>query len=215
MPPQVSVISLLPPVSKFPPASHVAMSAISYSAWSPDGAKVASNGASGVIVVWDVLTGESRVFEESLYKGTVQVSWGPDSKQIVSNAGIWDISTGKLVHEFSGGNFPAWNTAQNEIALSSPNNPSVLEILDSATGRVLTNLEGHTGNITAIEWGPDGKFLATGSTDRTVIIWDVSTRSKMFTFERHTESITSVAWNPTEHEIATAGNDLTIQIWSW
>ena len=44
---------------------------------------------------------------------------------------------------------------------------------DLAAGKELTRLAGHEGDVTAVAFGPDGKTLATGSADTTVLIWNV------------------------------------------
>ncbi|MCS7227404.1 MAG: hypothetical protein NZ839_00380, partial [Endomicrobia bacterium] len=40
------------------------------------------------------------------------------------------------------------------------------------TGRLIRTLEGHTGWVYSIVFGPDGKYLASGSRDGTVKLWD-------------------------------------------
>jgi len=51
-----------------------------------------------------------------------------------------------------------------------------LWVRDVESGRVVAGpLEGHTSWVTALEISPDGEILASGSYDRTVILWDTST----------------------------------------
>jgi WD40 repeat protein len=49
-----------------------------------------------------------------------------------------------------------------------------VRIREWPTGRVLHTFTGHRGPITAITLSPDGKTLATGSQDATVLLWDLS-----------------------------------------
>jgi hypothetical protein len=51
-----------------------------------------------------------------------------------------------------------------------------LWVRDVESGNIVAGpLEGHTHVVTALDMSPDGKILASGSFDRTVILWDTST----------------------------------------
>ena len=41
------------------------------------------------------------------------------------------------------------------------------------TGERLKTLSGHSGGIYSIAFSPDGKILASGSSDGTILLWDV------------------------------------------
>jgi WD40 repeat protein len=54
-----------------------------------------------------------------------------------------------------------------------------LWVRDVESGRVVAGpLEGHTSCVTALDMSPDGEILASGSFDRTIILWDTSTWKK-------------------------------------
>ena len=46
-------------------------------------------------------------------------------------------------------------------------------IFDS-DGKPVRTFEGHLAPVTCLAWSPDGKRLASGSEDTTVLVWDVS-----------------------------------------
>ncbi len=55
--------------------------------------------------------------------------------------------------------------------------PSSIEIRDFASGEVVHTFTGHTRSVTAMAFSKDGKTLATGSADSTILLWDL-TKSK-------------------------------------
>lgn len=57
-------------------------------------------------------------------------------------------------------------------------------------------LEGHTDYIASVAYRKDGNFLASGSWDKTIRIWDLSNAKESYGLKGHTDWITGVAYNP-------------------
>ncbi|KAJ4126988.1 hypothetical protein NW768_008609 [Fusarium equiseti] len=85
-------------------------------------------------------------------------------------------------------------------------------IPDYWSGCILT-LEGHTSLVTCVAFSYDGCLLASGSWDRTVKIWDVSTGACLHTLLAHDDWVNVVAFSPKNHNIATGSDDGTVKVW--
>nr|CDS29489.2 tho complex subunit 3 [Hymenolepis microstoma] len=75
---------------------------------------------------------------------------------------------------------------------------------------------GYGGKIHALGWNNAGTKLATGSSDKSVNIYQLdSTRlSRLQTFRGHTDSVDQLAWHPSVNDIlATVSADSTVRLW--
>jgi WD40 repeat protein len=64
-----------------------------------------------------------------------------------------------------------------------------------------------------VSWSPDGRLLATASSDRTAKIWDAATGRLEHTVTGHRGIVYAVAFSPDGRLLATASGDRTVRIW--
>lgn len=95
------------------------------------------------------------------------------------------------------------------LMLPRPNSPDA----DKAGTRDGEDFQGHEGAVYALAATPDGNYLVTGGTDRSVRLWDFASRRQLRLWHGHLRAVTAVAISPDGRLAASAGEDGTIRLW--
>jgi WD40 repeat protein/energy-coupling factor transporter ATP-binding protein EcfA2 len=74
-------------------------------------------------------------------------------------------------------------------------------------------LQGHKQNVTSVAFSPDGHYIASGSEDRTVWLWDLEGNSVGKPFRGHQDYVNSIAFSPDGRYIITGSSDKTVRLW--
>ena len=88
-----------------------------------------------------------------------------------------------------------------------------LEPISPSDFRELRTLTGHSDSVFSVAVSPDGKYLASGLADETVIIWDAKSGQRIKTLEGHSNSVYSVCWSLDGKYLASGSGDYTVIIW--
>ena len=72
---------------------------------------------------------------------------------------------------------------------------------------------GHQGWVLSVSFSPDGKYIATASSDRTAKLWDLS-GNQLAQFIGHLDGVLSISFSPNGEYIATASADGTARLWN-
>lgn len=81
-------------------------------------------------------------------------------------------------------------------------------------GKPVRSLHGHTHFVEDVVISSDGQYALSGSWDRTLRLWELSTGVTRNRFIGHTKDVLSVAFSPDNRQIISGGRDKTIRIWN-
>jgi len=157
--------------------------------FTPDGKTLISCDENHATRFWDVENGKERR-EPVKLAGWVRAA-SPDGRLVAvrdeNNRAIFlqEVATGRVVLLIAHVNANACVfspdgrtlTAAPEFA-AGPDTEEPVLLLETATGKVRARLTGHFGWFEAASFSPDGRMLATGSTDTTALVWDLTGRMR-------------------------------------
>ena len=89
-----------------------------------------------------------------------------------------------------------------------------ITILDAIPGIHTSVLSDHTDKVNSLAFSLDGMFLVSGSSDKTVVLWDMQTGGVIRTFYGHAGSVLSVSISMHCTIIASGSADKTICLWN-
>ncbi|MFJ8793779.1 WD40 repeat domain-containing protein [Streptomyces sp. NPDC102462] len=104
---------------------------------------------------------------------------------------------------------------QEHFTKGGPATHVVLNILQGGCSYPLATLTGHAKAVTSVAFSRDGRYLASGSNDHEVRLWDTSTHHQIdLPLKGHAGRVTSVSFSPQDNRLlGTAGYDGTIRLW--
>ena len=94
-----------------------------------------------------------------------------------------------------------------------PSTPTVYSPINSLVNVSLDQTLGHLNSVNSVAISPDHKTLVSGSTDKTIKIWELGTGKLLRTLSGHSSSVYAVAISPDGQTLVSGSSDKTIKIW--
>ena len=101
----------------------------------------------------------------------------------------------------------------NKLNPGQPETKALLEQILKEYGGELLTMTGHNGAITSVAYSPDGKFVLSGSDDKTLKLWNAADGKEVRTFIGHHGAVTGVAYSPDGNAAASGSADGTVRLW--
>jgi WD40 repeat protein/tRNA A-37 threonylcarbamoyl transferase component Bud32 len=205
-------------------------------AFSPDGARVASAGADGVVKVWDRGVLDEVLTLRGHADKVMALAFSPDGKYLASGSAdgtvrVWDAASGRGVAVFQAHASQVTGLAfdpAGRCLASTGEEPTrarpatgELKTWDPTTGKALVGT-GSQPLLTAVTFSPDGKYLVTASNVGTVTAFDPATLRPVGTFEAQTRQAvpwtssppwTSIAYSADGKWLAAGSSAGLVRVW--
>jgi len=196
-------------------------SKISSVTFSPVAHLLAFTGAENTVVLHDLDTGRVRTLVG--HTGRIpSVSFSPDGRVLASasvdgTVRLWETATGKaleVLRPHNGRGVRVVLFSPDGTKLTTGGDDAAIALTDLRSGEVAT-LRGHSGDIFALSFGPEGRVLVSGDRAGTLMLWDVEHHTRLATLPKHRDMIMSISISPDGATMLTssAGSDPEVRLW--
>lgn len=195
--------------------------------WNSDGQQLATGSYDGYARIWS--KDGTLISTLGQHKGPIfALKWNKRGDHILS-AGvdkttiIWNSASGQATQQFSFHNAPALDVDwRNNDSFASCSTDMFIHLCKLGHDQPLKTFHGHSNEVNAIKWDPQGSLLASCSDDMSLKIWSPNSDNCVHDLQAHEKEIYTIKWSPTgpgtnnpnrNLVLASASFDSTVRLW--
>lgn len=187
------------------------------------------------VTLWDIASGQEITTIRGESPSIQSAAFSPDGKTLATGffasgnpdktVTLWDIASGRRVRYINALSVTCINISPDGKTLAVGSNGASVRLYDITSGRELSSLsptsrpgissqeEMEERAVKSVAFSPDGKTLAAGLNDTTIMLWDIASAEVITTLRGHAGPVLSVAFSPNGKTIATGSSDKTVRLW--
>ncbi len=207
-----------------PPKSYRVPIPVTATAFSPDGALLATSGYHEVLI-WNSADGQLVRRITNVAERVYDVEFTSDGSYLVVAAGTpgqlgevkkFSVADGSLAQTLlrAKDSVFALSLSPDGSRLATAGADRAIHVVRVADGSSVVKIEDHADWVMDINWSPDGTKLVSSSRDKTSKVFDAVSGDPLITFPGHAEPVYSAVFLSDSKTVASGGSDKRIRIWT-